>query len=88
MTRDGHPARAPAVGGCWLAILVSPRSAGKSVAAREDLVAGLGPHQGLGLHVTERPELEDGDFQCAGAAMNATAELLLGQQRKPVFDEG
>jgi hypothetical protein len=56
--------------------------------AFEDLVSGLRPHKRLRMPVGELDVSTDGRLQLAGAAMDAAAQLFLGQRRKPALDEG
>ena len=55
----------------------------KASHAREDLVGCLRPHKGLRADVGQFDIVSDGGFQLARASMHASAQLLLGQRRKP-----
>jgi hypothetical protein len=54
---------------------------------REDLIGRLGPHEGLRSLVIHGQVVVDGRLEVARAAVNATAELFLGEQREPALDE-
>jgi hypothetical protein len=54
----------------------------KSDNAGQDLVGGFGPNERFGRFVVGAQRMPDGLFECAGAAMNATANLFFSQQRK------
>jgi hypothetical protein len=54
---------------------------------REDLIGRLGPHEGLRSLVIHGQVVVNGRLEVARAAVNATAELFLGEQGEPALDE-
>jgi len=59
----------------------------KSSDARQDLIGGFGPHEGLGLLVRVRNVGPDGRLKCLGAAMHSAPQLFLGEQGKPALHQ-
>ena len=59
----------------------------KSGHARENLVGGLRPHEGLGLLVRVRNVGPDRSLECLCAAMHSAPQLFLGEQGKPALHQ-
>src|SRR3989441_6751741 len=59
----------------------------KSRDARKDLVGRLGPDEGLGMAVCDVDIPPNGRLQFAGAAMDTTPQLLVGERREPALDQ-
>src|SRR4029453_12726165 len=53
----------------------------------QDFIGRLRPHEGVGGLVVDGQVAIDGHLEIADAAVNATAELLLGEQREPTLYE-
>ena len=52
----------------------------------EDLVCGLGPHEGLWVVVPGVDPVPDVVLQCLDAVVGAAADQLVGEQAEPAFD--
>src|SRR3990172_8821323 len=55
--------------------------------AGEDVIGALGPEERRGGGVVAVDEVMNGAFQLGRAAVDAAADLLVGQFREPTFDE-
>lgn len=53
----------------------------------KDLVSALGPAEGCWSGVVDVDELTDSALELGGAAVDAAADLFVGQLCKPAFDE-
>ena len=53
----------------------------------QDFISRLGPHEGLRRFVVDGQVAIDGHLEIAGAAVDATSELLLREQREPALHQ-
>src|SRR6202008_2750495 len=65
----------------------SGRPLGKPRDAGENLVGGLGPHEGSALFVASLDKLPDRALQFADTAMRPASQLFRGQLGEPPFDQ-
>ena len=58
----------------------------KSGKAGENIIDGLGPHEGLWCFIVDSEVFTDGLLQFDGVAMSASRDLLFAEQTEPVLN--